>query len=1001
MRVPKKLVSLLLTLALLFCAGGSALAAGVADATLPVPKGALPEGFRLTGLNRTDDAGKVWYCAESAPSKFGLTHVLWLDKNGEKASPAELPGVNYVPVGTETDFPSRYDAREEGLVSPVEDQIGGTCWAHAAAAVMETAAAKKGIYGAGELNISEYHIVWNTYHGYEEGVSDSRNDGEKPYAYADILNRGGNYDAVARAAFNGEGPADERRYGLDEDLDAEAFYKEEMVKTFNFTNRYDRDLAVTGTMLFDSTVEGIKTAVSTFGAAQISYYAATDDDVCYPEEGTRLTVREADYFNFIWGWSDETRPCAYYFPYRIYSNHAVTVVGWDDGFSRENFNEKNRPEHDGAFLVKNSWSTDFGNDGFFWISYDDPTVGEVIAYDVAPAEDYQLLHSHTGYTAEKSFSGTNQATKLRAAANVFTADRDELLTAVSGGQKTSGTLAVAVYGDLPENVTDPTAGTLLFEGTLQGNGSIWLPLPSPVAVPAGQRFSVVFTDVSSIGTEGNNIPGSSGGSPVYFTSHPGESFVLLNEKWRDLNTIESMNGDRFNNAAISVAARLAPTARPRVTFTCPGHYSSTVEADENGNVPLPTTEGHVWAITDRGAPFTGTGVTGDMTVTAHCYPEKGEISADCLCVTLYRCVYCGREVRERLEEHDWQWITDEEPTCIFNGRMHEECLNCGSRRGEDVYIEPTGVHQYIWRTSAEPTCGSVGYQYRWCTVCGATADENTEIPATGNHSWDWITEIYPTCGSDGLKAEYCGGCGARRNETVLPATGDHSWDWITDLQPNACIPGLQHRYCLTCGQEDSFNTPIPGGDHVFDWVTDRAPTCTSDGEEHEACRYCGTVRGRRIPSAKGHSYEQWSRREPTCVEEGSITWRCPDCGDTYDESLGMGPHEPSGWIVDPAPTATSDGERSIFCTVCGEVLQRERVPKTGETGIRRGDVDFDGDITAADARLALRRAVELETFAEGSAQFVACDADRDNAVTAADARRILRAAVSLEDPADW
>ena len=66
-----------------------------------------------------------------------------------------------------------------------------------------------------------------------------------------------------------------------------------------------------------------------------------------------------------------------------------------------------------------------------------------------------------------------------------------------------------------------------------------------------------------------------------------------------------------------------------------------------------------------------------------------------------------------------------------------------------------------------------------------------------------------------------------------------------------------------------------------------------------------------------------------------------------------------------------------------------------------GDVDGDKSITAADARLALRRAVELETYAPGSREYIACDVDKEGGVTAADARLILRAAVELEDPTKW
>ena len=58
-------------------------------------------------------------------------------------------------------------------------------------------------------------------------------------------------------------------------------------------------------------------------------------------------------------------------------------------------------------------------------------------------------------------------------------------------------------------------------------------------------------------------------------------------------------------------------------------------------------------------------------------------------------------------------------------------------------------------------------------------------------------------------------------------------------------------------------------------------------------------------------------------------------------------------------------------------------------------------LTAADARLALRRAVDLEDYPEGSREFIACDVDKSRTVTAADARLILRAAVQLEDPTKW
>ena len=60
-----------------------------------------------------------------------------------------------------------------------------------------------------------------------------------------------------------------------------------------------------------------------------------------------------------------------------------------------------------------------------------------------------------------------------------------------------------------------------------------------------------------------------------------------------------------------------------------------------------------------------------------------------------------------------------------------------------------------------------------------------------------------------------------------------------------------------------------------------------------------------------------------------------------------------------------------------------------------GDVDDDGDVTAADARAALRHAVGVELI-EASADRIYTDMDFDGAITAADARLILRTAVGLE-----
>ena len=103
------------------------------------------------------------------------------------------------------------------------------------------------------------------------------------------------------------------------------------------------------------------------------------------------------------------------------------------------------------------------------------------------------------------------------------------------------------------------------------------------------------------------------------------------------------------------------------------------------------------------------------------------------------------------------------------------------------------------------------------------------------------------------------------------------------------------------------------------------------------------------------------------------------------------------WEGDGVTFADATKETTTFTMPDADVKIKAVYKQT----VKLGDVDFDGNITAADARLALRRAVELETYAPGSPEFIACDVDKADGVTAADARLILRAAVELEDPTTW
>lgn len=50
--------------------------------------------------------------------------------------------------------------------------------------------------------------------------------------------------------------------------------------------------------------------------------------------------------------------------------HGIVIIGWDDNYSKNNFVYE-KPQNDGAWLILNSWGTEWGNNGTAWISYED------------------------------------------------------------------------------------------------------------------------------------------------------------------------------------------------------------------------------------------------------------------------------------------------------------------------------------------------------------------------------------------------------------------------------------------------------------------------------------------------------------------------------------------------------------------------------------------------------------------------------------------------------
>ncbi|MBR2411720.1 MAG: dockerin type I repeat-containing protein [Clostridia bacterium] len=91
---------------------------------------------------------------------------------------------------------------------------------------------------------------------------------------------------------------------------------------------------------------------------------------------------------------------------------------------------------------------------------------------------------------------------------------------------------------------------------------------------------------------------------------------------------------------------------------------------------------------------------------------------------------------------------------------------------------------------------------------------------------------------------------------------------------------------------------------------------------------------------------------------------------------------------------------SMLC-VTAFAAPEENAPVNEDDIVTRalGDVDDDGNVTASDARLILRYAVELESFT--AENIIYADTDFNNSITAADARIALRTSVELEERQEY
>lgn len=223
------------------------------------------------------------------------------------------------------DLPVRFDSRDWGWVTPVKDQgIMGACWTFSVCGALESALLKAtGItYNLSENNMQNIMLKFSKY-----GISN--------------FDEGGVDKAGLSYALSWLGV-----------LPAEYDTYDELGKISQVINTNEK-IHITDAIIVpkrDNLTDNakLKKAIMLCGGVASALTIVGIPDGINPET-------ESFYQN-------ESQ----------YTNHEVTFVGWDDNYSAKKF--KITPPGDGAFIIKNSWGTDYGDNGYYYVSYYDTSL---------------------------------------------------------------------------------------------------------------------------------------------------------------------------------------------------------------------------------------------------------------------------------------------------------------------------------------------------------------------------------------------------------------------------------------------------------------------------------------------------------------------------------------------------------------------------------------------------------------------------------------------------
>lgn len=333
-------------------------------------------------------------------------------------------------------LPGRYNYEEEGRIGGAKNQGQlGTCWAFAALTALESS-----LMPEENIDFSEDHMSLNNSYNLNQS-------------------EGGDYEMAIAYLAGWQGPV----------LEQDDAYGDGVTNPDLKAVKHVQDVQIASSKDYQE----IKKMILEYGGVQSSIYAAST---------TNTKLIYSPYFN--------QKNNSYCYTGDEEPNHDIVIIGWDDAYSKDNFNQN--VQADGAFICRNSWGESFGENGDFYVSYYDTNIGiSNVAYTkVEDTDNYDNIYQSDlcGWVGQIGY-GRSEAYF----ANVYTSRSEEELKAVSFYATDANTQYSIYFCDNFKNADSLTRrGDPVVSGTFNNAGYYTVNLDKTIHLNKGQRYAIII-----------------------------------------------------------------------------------------------------------------------------------------------------------------------------------------------------------------------------------------------------------------------------------------------------------------------------------------------------------------------------------------------------------------------------------------------------------------------------------------------------------------------------